>query len=394
MINFNFNKSCTGCGACGDICPKQCIRFVHDKYGFIIPKVDKTLCINCNRCNRVCPVLNNSDLQLKRHVFCSYNLSSQERHHGSSGSIMLLLAKKVISSGGKVFGASFDENLVLRHQCTSSYEGLLKQSKSKYIQSDTRGVFQQVQKELKAGCFVMFVGTPCQCTALSNYVSERLRKSLLIVDFVCHGVPSQQMFNDSIHEYEKRKGCKVTDFSFREKSKGALRNYKITYTIGDRQFDEIGKKESFPYYYAFLHHFSFRNSCYECKFANISRVSDITLGDMWGIEHTADVVDFELGYSLIYTNTEQGIKWYDSIRAECNSEELCLNDKRTFNYAYSLPTHKNLWTLIFRFCYRSLSYSSAEKLLCRSYGEVTVLHKLLLLLIGKLNKYYLMINKK
>ena len=115
---------------------------------------------------------------------------------------------------------------------------------------------------------------------------------------------------------------------------------------------------------------------------------------MWGIEHTADVIDFELGYSLIYTNTEQGLKWYDSIRAECNSEEYCLNDKRTFNYAYSLPTHKNLWTLTFRFCYRNLSYSFAEKLLCRSYGEVTALHKLVLLLIGKLNKYYLMINKK
>lgn len=393
MIDFDFKNHCTGCQVCGDVCPKSCITFKHDEYGFVLPHVDVTLCIDCGRCEKACPVLSKKSRDLHRHVFCTYNLNSTERQLGSSGSIMMLLANEVIGLGGRVYGAAFDENMIVKHTCASTYEELRKQAKSKYIQSNTRGVYQSVLSNLKDELFVMFVGTPCQCEALSNIVPQHLRKKLLIVDFICHGVPSQKLFNDSIKEYEKRRKCKVTSFSFREKSQDYLRNFKITYVKAGIKYDEIGKEDTFPFYYAFLRHYSFRNSCFDCRFANSSRMSDITLGDMWGIEKNDEVEDFHKGYSLIYTNTTEGQEWYNRIISKCRSKEFDLNDKRVFNYAYSLPTHKNLWNIVFRFCYKNISYSFTERLLCRKFEDVNKLHKVLLLVLGKLNKYYSLINK-
>lgn len=122
-------------------------------------------------------------------------------------------------------------------------------------------------------------------------------------------------------------------------------------------------------------------------------MSDITLGDMWGIEKNDEVEDFHKGYSLIYTNTTEGLEWYNRIISKCRSKEFDLNDKRVFNYAYSLPTHKNLWNIVFRFCYKNFSYSFTERLLCRKFEDVNKLHKVFLLVLGKLNKYYSLINK-
>ena len=47
---------CTGCAACANICPKQCISFAEDAEGFCYPKVEESLCVECGRCTAVCPV--------------------------------------------------------------------------------------------------------------------------------------------------------------------------------------------------------------------------------------------------------------------------------------------------------------------------------------------------
>ena len=46
---------CTGCTACVAACPKSCLRMERDKEGFFYPVAEEAACINCDRCNRVCP---------------------------------------------------------------------------------------------------------------------------------------------------------------------------------------------------------------------------------------------------------------------------------------------------------------------------------------------------
>ena len=58
MINITNKVDCCGCNACGDICPKDAIRFETDIEGFWYPKVDRDKCIDCGLCEKTCPVIN------------------------------------------------------------------------------------------------------------------------------------------------------------------------------------------------------------------------------------------------------------------------------------------------------------------------------------------------
>ena len=58
MIDLKRKENCTGCKACGDICPKGAISFQTDKEGFWYPEVDPSKCVDCHLCEKVCPELN------------------------------------------------------------------------------------------------------------------------------------------------------------------------------------------------------------------------------------------------------------------------------------------------------------------------------------------------
>ena len=134
MISFDFSSHCTGCYACADICPKQCIKIADNKRGFRIPFIELEDCVNCGLCEKVCPIISKPFLHPNKLIFCAYNKDSVERKFGSSGSIMLILAKDILSRGGAVYGAAFDSKLQLYHTRATTIEQLLLQAKSKYIQ--------------------------------------------------------------------------------------------------------------------------------------------------------------------------------------------------------------------------------------------------------------------
>ena len=62
----------------------------------------------------------------------------------------------------------------------------------------------------------------------------------------------------------------------------------------------------------------FRPSCYNCKFANIHRPGDVTLGDFWGIEKNDPAFDDNKGVSLILINTEKGNKLFNMAKENVN----------------------------------------------------------------------------
>ena len=49
-------QDCTGCTACVNVCPRQCILMRVDEEGFYYPIIDKEKCIECGLCEKVCPV--------------------------------------------------------------------------------------------------------------------------------------------------------------------------------------------------------------------------------------------------------------------------------------------------------------------------------------------------
>ena len=365
MNDFDLKKDCTGCRACGDACPKSCISFVEDRDGFIIPSVNKETCINCKRCEQICPALNKSEnTTIVAKCYSAYHIDSDIRREGSSGSVFYALAESIIQNGGAVYGAALDDNLQLHHTRATDMHGVLKQMKSKYIQSDTTGIYKLVIQDLQDGKEVLFVGTPCQSQALHSLAPARLRDKLLLVDIVCHGVPSQSLFNQGIHQYEITHSCKVTGFSFREKTASSLRNYKIEYTAADGvNHTKVGDLDDFPYCQGFFYQITKRNSCYDCKQRSINRASDITLGDFWGINKMKpEIEDFEQGYSSVITNTTKGKQSITGLKSCVVSK---IKDGVFFvvahNKAYTKADEKSLRRSLFFFCLRHFGYMFCEK---------------------------------
>ena len=47
MIELSSKQNCTGCSACANICPRGCIKMTADEEGFLYPKVNEEMCMDC-----------------------------------------------------------------------------------------------------------------------------------------------------------------------------------------------------------------------------------------------------------------------------------------------------------------------------------------------------------
>lgn len=366
MIKFDFDRYCCGCFVCLDSCPKKCIKQKKNRHGFLVPYVEESLCINCHACERVCPVLNpQKQLFHSRIIYSAFNKDDNIRAAGSSGSIFFSLAQDVILGGGAVFGAAFQDKLQLRHVKAETLDELRPLLKSKYLQSNTKGIYKSVREQIKTGRSVLFVGTPCQCNALYNFLGRRKPDNLLLVDFICHGVPSQDLFDKAVELYERKHNCVIEDFSFRCKQSDSVHYFRLKAKgmDGDVHYLEAPHTE-FPYYYGFKKFICLRESCYRCKFCIKDRVSDITLGDFWGITQIDESIrteDFNKGISLIVCNSNRGISALMSISDKLQIKEQKVKDISKINYAYTKPTKKGLYARQFWHDYDRLDYDELEK---------------------------------
>lgn len=333
---------CCGCRACGDICPKQAISFATDAEGFFYPKVDEN-CINCGKCLGVCPAIHSGNEALApdeiQYVGCLDN-DKQRRDTGSSGGVFGLLASALIDEGYVVCGAAFDEDLQLKHTFADSEESLHLQKKSKYLQSDCSGTYKNIKRLLSAGTGVMFVGTPCQCKAVRNYFQGDGYENLLIVDFACHGVPSQDLFDKCIAYYENTHDCKVLSYSFRHKPKRytSPQNFLLKISKRGKEQQKTGAYYEEPFYYGFQKYETLRPACYQCKWSNTDRPSDITLADFWGIETVTSKWDRRDTPSLVMLNTEKGRKFFLKIAHEMDVIDVTREDAVRVNGSLVAPT--------------------------------------------------------
>lgn len=330
---------CCGCKACADVCPKKAIDYKTDSEGFLYPEVS-TDCVECGLCRKVCPELNVAKPlfgKVQQFIAC-LDKDKERRDKGSSGGIFGLLAEALLNEGYVVCGAAFDEQLQLKHQFALDGVGLEKLKKSKYIQSDCSSVYASIKSKLKTGRKVMFVGTPCQCNALRNVTGQF--DNLVLVDFACHGVPSQDLFDKCIAYYEHHHNSKVIEYTFRHKPKryGAPQNYLLTVKKAGVISKVAGRYYQEPFYFGFQKYITLRPSCYECKWAQTERVSDLTLADFWGVESATDRWDRTAHPSLIFINTDKGRDCFEAIKPQIDWIEVTKEDAIRENSSLVSPT--------------------------------------------------------
>ena len=314
MIRLNEKKDCCGCSACVSVCPKSCIAMQEDDEGFLYPVLDINACIDCDLCQKVCPVINQADNRMPLKTYAAKNQNEAIREQSSSGGIFTLLAEQTIAQGGMVFGAEFDKKWEVRHVAAKSQAELAAFRGSKYLQSRIENTYSQAETLLKEGKEVLFSGTPCQIAGLKGYLRKEY-KNLLTVDFVCHGVPSPAVWREYLKCILKEKKKTVGDISeicFRNKESG-WKNYSITISPSGIA-NQLFSKNLFMR--GFLHDLYLRPSCYDCPAKKFKSGSDITLGDYWGIQQILPLFDDDKGVSLIMTNTHKGETVWQSLKTE------------------------------------------------------------------------------
>lgn len=236
-------KTCTGCGACIAVCPKNAIQKKKVGFGAWLPEIDKSLCVRCRLCEKVCSYGTDSfDLDtVKRReessgeAYVAYNRNMKTRRQSASGGVFSALATYILDHGGCVFGAEMrfeGGKAVVEHSCITEIKELSRILGSKYVQSDCIRAYREAKKELLKGSMVLFSGCSCQIEGLLSYLSDIDTTNLYTIDLICHGTPGIELFNDYVDYLQRKYKGSIIKFSFRIKEPTQI-SYTESITLDD-----------------------------------------------------------------------------------------------------------------------------------------------------------------
>lgn len=306
-------ESCTGCGACAYVCPKQCISFKKDEtyYDIAYPVIDEKQCINCGKCQKSCPALNPLERAIPMSAYAAWSSDSEERRTSASGGVAAEIYKYALKKGWSIVGASFCEDFKVRLELADDLDAIKKFKNSKYVFSFTADIFHKIAQKLKEGGKIVVIALPCQIAAIGKIFHDKL-DDLLLVDLVCHGTMPYEYLKQYIGYIEKSYCKKAVRLTFRDPAKGTENFALSLYDEKDVCFYSCA---SFADIYQFAYHcmVAYRENCYHCCYANSNRVSDMTLSDYKGLGACSPCKFSEKKVSSILVNTAKGKEYIDEL---------------------------------------------------------------------------------
>lgn len=266
--------------------------------------------------------------------FAAYNKNNEALAYSSSGGIFSVLAESVLSDGGVVFGAAFDQEFKVIHRAVDKKEDLKCIMGSKYVFSSINNVKEEAKKLILDGKKVLFVAAPCQIAALKVFL-EKDYYNLITIDFICHGAPDPYFWNKYLKEITAQNG-KIKSLNFRKKMP-SWQDYKISISFENEQKIKQSPQDN-PYMQAFLRNLSLRETCSKCVFKRDKRRSDITIGDFWGVNKVCPEVFNKNGTSLVILNTKKGEEFFKSLAHEMECKEVLYDEATKFNPSANFPS--------------------------------------------------------
>lgn len=367
-MNISKIKNCTGCMACHDVCPKQCITVGEDRIGHLHPYVNEYVCIDCGKCLKVCQEEHPAKLNDDGNVWAAWRKDATLRQKSSSGGLASAIAEKFIEIGGVVYGCAFVAPFQFQHVRITEVADLARLRGSKYVQSHTAGIFRQIRNDLKGGLRVLFIGTPCQVAAVKQYTDNH--GQLFTIDLICHGVPSLRMLRESLpHNFET---LGISDVEFRASTKYHFSAKSGILVVYQRPLaTDLYLKGFFTALY-------YRDSCYHCRYATRKRIGDVTLGDFWGAYFPKEE---ELrGVSLCIVNTKKGEEIFNSVSDCVERQRRNIEEALQSNKQLSSPMPCSLRSRIFRALYPIIGFKMS--VVC-AIPEIVIKNRLIYMLKDK-----------
>lgn len=280
-------------------------------------------------------------------VYACYNKDKDVRLSSSSGAVFSSLAEYVLNKNGIVYGVAMSEDCYsAEFIAVTDRSGLTKLRGSKYLQAKVGDTFKKAKVELQAGKLVLFTGTGCQVNGLKNFLGKDY-DNLICMDVICHGAPSPALWKEYAQYQEKKSGGKLKGINFRCKDE-SWTDFGMKEVLEDIPEDSVKRlyipKDKDPYMQMFLRDYCLRPSCYECV-AKKEKMSDITIGDFWGIELVDEEMADVFGTSIVILRTKKGDTVFNKIVDGVKTKEVSYEAAIRWNPA---------------------EYKSCEKPLCRS----------------------------
>lgn len=354
--------NCVGCGACQSVCPVHAIAMVENEEGFLYPQVNDEKCIQCGKCLAHCPTQLSLNPTTNPQVCYAVQMEDDCRRESSSGGIFPAIGQAFLKQGGMVCGAVFRDDFSVCHIVSDREEDLAAMRSSKYLQSDTTGVYEKVREKLDEKIPVFFTGCACQVAGLKAYLGKEY-ENLYTMDVVCHGVPSPKIWREYVQEHENKDGD-LREVSFRKKDKmGWGTGVYMKHRNGKEYLAQGGD----IFIIGFLNNWYLRESCYQCEFKG-RKYSDLTAGDFWGIDRLNDAVEDGKGTSYLTINSTQGVKLFNLIQPEISKIATFANkDAVMYNPSILHPTER---TKVRDYFFRDSKQNSLSQRIIRFFDSL------------------------
>lgn len=331
---------CYGCGECEALCPMRAIKMKQDSVGFYYPSVNYDLCIECGLCVKKCIAVNNlidHEFSIK-HAYAGHMKELSDLLSVASGGIATVLARKVILSGGTVFGVVYNHAFVPVWEMIQDVSQLDRLKGSKYAES-SHHLFQKILEEIKNGKSVLAIGLPHDIAAIRSFLGEMADfDNVYLVELICSSEPSQKALKEYLENLERKYKSSIKHLTLRHKEnrKVSPAYVKIEFENGI-VYKQPLEKTSFQKAFSFIR----RNCCYQCQFKGKNSRADLSIGDYWGINKSSPGYH-ESGVSLILERSDKGKKLLEYLdRTDFVLEETDVHTACGYNHMTYMATSKS-----------------------------------------------------
>lgn len=374
---FKITDMCCGCGACATVCAKGAISICKNDEGFEHYSIDATNCVQCGQCKTVCPMTNIIAPSMKesKALFSVKSRSDQVLKASSSGGVGHEIASTLLAKGYAICGCTYDtvDNSAKHIWIMPGEEAKLSLLQgSKYIQSISAEAMEQIV-EIAKTTNIAFFGTPCQAAAVDKILRKKnLRNQAIVVDLICHGVPSYYLWEKYLIELDKKYGTGDHPVVLFRSKELEWRRRLLLVDGNNRVYKKEEHKDDF---YAFFRRgLCYMESCSDCPYRERS-AADLRIGDYWGDKFVHD----KQGVSMVIANTIQGEDLINSLEIgnSCDISKQELSEYWSVQFPYNPPRPLIREQLISELRADDIDLHTLRKKYCTYYDQMEKISKII-----------------